>query len=152
MSGYHPVVFFVGIVGILLPLMLLGGPSLATWRRLARVYPDRQFAVDRTFQAISGQVGGTFGVVERCLRVDVGNEGVRISTWPIFRRLLPPFMIPWSEITRCADARYYFSPEGARLDLAHWPQPIHLWPRLWRDENLPSLLQERWHEHTTKVL
>lgn len=138
----------IGIVAALLAVVLLGSPSLAAWRQLARIYPDRRFAVNFTFRAVSGHVGGTLGAVQGCLRVEVGEAGLRISTWPLLRRLLPPVMLPWSEVIACSLDRYYLSPQAARLDLARWPQPIYLWPRLWRDEHLPNLLQNRWHERT----
>jgi len=149
MSSTHPAVWVFGASGALIPLVLLGGSSLLAWRRLAHTYPDQHFAVETTFRAISGQVGGTYGTVKGGFRIDIGNAGLRISTWPLLRRLLPPFMIPWSEITACSRERYYFSPCGVRLDLAQWAQPIHLWNRGWRDGGILDLIQTRWEERAT---
>ncbi|MHA3775208.1 hypothetical protein ACXR0O_27100 [Verrucomicrobiota bacterium sgz303538] len=95
MNTVHPAVWILSILGLMLPLVLLGGPSIAAWRSLSRKYPDRPFPVDSTFRSVSGQIGGTYGVVERCLRVDLGDEGLRISTWRVLQRLLPPFTIPY---------------------------------------------------------
>ena len=148
MSGTSQGLILV-ILGALLAIVLLGGPALASWRQLARIYPDRQFPVDASFRAVSGVVGGA--TRKRCLRVDVGEVGVRISTSPLFRNLQPPIVIPWSDITACLLERYYLSPEAARLDLERSPEPIYLWPTLWRDERLPCLLKDRWHEQKKRV-
>jgi hypothetical protein len=123
---------------------LLGVPSIVAWRRLARASRGGAFTVDQTFRSISGQIPGSYGVVERCLRVEIGPSGVRISTWAFLQRLLPPLVISWADITSCTQERYYFSPLAARLEIAHRPQPLYLWANRWAGENLPQLIKARW--------
>ena len=149
MNDTSPVVWIVCFFGALIPLVLLGGTSVAVWRRLARTYPDLPFTPEATFSAISGHIGGTY--CDAYFRVDVGLPGLRISTWSLLRRLLPSFAIPWSHITSCTPTRHYFSSVGARIELVGWPLPLYFWPRGWRDEKFPTLIQTAWHERTTNV-
>ena len=149
MNNPEPATLVLGALGVLIPVVLLGGTSVAAWRRLARTFPDSPVAPERTYRGISGQIGGTYGAVEGCLRVGLSRGGLRISMWPRF--LWPPFTIPWPAITSCERARYYFSPAGIRIAIAGWPAPIHLWPRLWRHEKLPDEIQSLWNEHARKA-
>jgi hypothetical protein len=151
MNDTPPAVWVVCICGALIPVVLLGGTSVAAWRRLARSYPDSPFTAEATFPHVSGHIGGTYGSGENCFRVDVGLPGLRISTFSFLGWLLPPFLIPWSKITSCTLARHYFSPVGARFELAGWPEPFHLWVRLWRDEKFPEVVQTMWREHGARV-
>ena len=150
MNETSPAVWVVCFFGAFIPLALLGGASVAAWRRLARAYPDVPFAAETSFRSISGHIGGTYGDGNNCFRVDIGLPGLRISAWSFLRRLLPSFVVPWSRITSCRLARYYFSPVGARIDLAGWPYPIFLWTRRWRDEQFPGLIQTLGPKRTTK--
>ncbi|WP_207910753.1 hypothetical protein [Chthoniobacter flavus] len=149
MNDTQPAVWVVSGLGALIPLVLLGGTYIAAWRRLARTYPASPVDRENMFYGVSGHIGGTYGAVGCCIRVGLSCEGLRISMGPQF--LLPAIMVPWSDITSCERARYYFSPVGIRIAIARWPEPIHFWSRLWRHEGLPQQIQTLWHEHAPKV-
>src|SRR4051812_16501623 len=107
------------VLGTALALACVMAPSAAAWRRLARIYPDQPCLAERTFHSVSGQPGG-----RQTLTLSACPTGLRVSTVRIFWRLMPPFFVPWSEVTRCERARQYFSPEGLRFEIARWSQPL----------------------------
>jgi hypothetical protein len=150
-STPQPAAIVVAAVGALLPLVLLGWPSVSAWRRLARTYPDRVFPVEKSYRSVGGQIGGVYLDFGNLLRVDIGSAGLRLSLPRIFQRWLPPFFVPWSEITACGKVRYYFVIRPLKLDFARWPAPVHLYSRLWRNETLAEVIQKRWEEHRSQA-
>jgi hypothetical protein len=135
----------VSIAMALIVLLTIGGGSLAAWRRLRRLYPDESFVPEVTYCKLSGSVGGMYFGGENVFRLELNREGLRL--WMAPKWVFSPIVIPWTAVTSCKPGRVYFSPVGARIEMAHWPAPIHLWSRLWRVENLPQMIQKYWEEN-----
>jgi hypothetical protein len=128
------------IVAIGVPLTVLVMPTFIGWRRLAQIYPDRPFATDRHFRGVEGRLAGFLGI--RGITIAIGPDGFRIASGFPFSRILPPLMIPWSEVVECTQTQPN-SIWGAtiKLRLRLSDEKIRLYPKIWRNEALPQALR-----------
>lgn len=123
------------------------------------MFPDCQFVAERTFSSVTVHLGctgfyGPKGVYGRCVWVQTGREGIRLSLFPLFRARHPPFVIPWSVLIDCQRTSWsvysYFSVQVTALQISGWPNPIVLRTSLWKDAALPEVITSAWHQNQTK--
>lgn len=83
-------------------------PLFGGWGAVARLYPDREIEIERTYSESSLYFGGSLlGSYRSCISVSVGPMGLRLrvpvisSSW-----MLPPIVIGWTDIERCDLARF----------------------------------------------
>lgn len=69
---------------------------LGGWFALSRRFPASDKPVGMRF----GMQSGGFGWVDYngCLTIHVGQEGLGLSIWPLFRFTHPPLLLPWNEL------------------------------------------------------
>jgi hypothetical protein len=86
-------------------LSLLGG-----WHALGRRFGSSDDLDGERFRFRSGAVGrGIFPVAyDHCLFATVGRRALALSVLVPFRLLHPPLVIPYSEVERCDEIRFWF--------------------------------------------
>ena len=83
--------FFVFFSFLLAMLSIIGG-----WHRLAKKYATKAKPEGKRFYMVSGRVGiVSYG---NCLNVVVGESGLYLSMFPIFRAFHSPLLIPWHDL------------------------------------------------------
>jgi len=126
------------LFGVFAVISLLGG-----WIFIARRYPDRPFAAERSYAWASGYFGRILGGYRMCISVVMNSFGLRLSIFPLFRFLHPPMVIPWSEIRTCSRARLF----GFQSALARWSRPIYLFAFLGKDGYVYEIIIQGWQLH-----
>jgi hypothetical protein len=86
-------------------LSLIGG-----WHSLAQEFRAEDDGSGERFYFVSGGLGARFAPVSYrgCLFVTVGDRGIRLSIFFLFRFLSPPLFIPWEEVSSVEERRFLF--------------------------------------------
>ena len=122
--------------------LLFGG-----WSALARLYPDREIAIDQTYSESSLYFGGSLlGSYRSCISVSVGPTGLRLRVPVVSSKwILPPIVVGWSDIERCDSARFGLHGDALKLWIRGWRYPVYLGRFLWKYGEVCSELKKRWN-------
>lgn len=130
-----------------LPWRIFGG-----WGALCRLYPDRVFNVERTFSESSASFSGSLlGHYNRCIDVDVGDCGIRLSV-VVFSvgSFRSPIVLPWTAIECCTSTRFGLIGDGLRISVRDWPWPIIVGWFLWKYGDVCADISKRWQQEVAQ--
>lgn len=106
--------FFVGLwCAICCILSLSSG-----WYALSKTYsrrtttptPGQTFGMSSmSVRSASSLFGALPARYNNCLSITVGQQGIDISMFPLWRLLHPPLLIPWNAIESCTEAQDWLS-------------------------------------------
>jgi hypothetical protein len=122
--------------------LLFGG-----WNSLAKLYPDQETQIDRTYSESSLYFAGSLlGSYRKCISVSVGPTGLRIRV-PVVSSLLQltPIVLAWSDIERCDSARLGLCNDAVKLYIRGWSHPVYLCSFLGKYGDVRDDLQRRWN-------
>ncbi len=102
--------------------------QLSGWAGLARRFRASAPPIGERFRFASGSMGMRYFPVNyaNCLFVDVGNDGVRLSMFLLFRFQCPPLFIPWTRFATVTTGKSMFTSRTVLRLSDHWPAIVML--------------------------
>ncbi|MES2016604.1 MAG: hypothetical protein V4484_08905 [Pseudomonadota bacterium] len=110
--------FFALWAGICFLLAQVSG-----WAGLARRLRASGPPSGERFRFASGSMGSRYFPVNysSCLSIDVGDDGVHLSMFLLFRFACPPLFIPWAQLDSVTSRKFMFMSSTVLQLREHWP-------------------------------
>lgn len=132
--------FALIVSGLAVFLALISLPRIVWWRRMARLYPDGPFTVERIFYSVNGLNRGNWH------HLALGKQGLRLFAILPLRRLCPAILIPWEAIHLLSGKPSSFGCDSLFIKVNGAPTALSF-EFLWHHGKALLLIQQYWERN-----